>query len=391
MKRIVIVGGGIIGLSIAFELSTRAAGSVVLLEEGELGRQASWAGAGMLPPANSNTAIHPIEHLAALSNQLHPKWSKRLAEITGIDNAYRKSGSLHVASTAGEVASLFGLIDEWQTQEIDFEKVQEGELRKRFPFVHHAFGDSRSLAVFTKDAAQFDNRRHLEALIDACRKQSVEMHSGVEQIEWEVSSGSSVSRGGEVASIRIDGKELCQEIAADQFVIAAGPWSQVLAMKLGAALPMQPVRGQMVGYQLDATDPDHRAFLDGPIINEGSRYLVTRSDGRVIAGSTIEETGFECFTTEEEVSGLRRWAEHLIPSLGKSHFVDAWAGLRPATYDGFPYLGRLPGVENVWVATGHFKSGLQLSTGTSVVMADLVTGQTPSIELERFCPSRVNI
>jgi len=226
MNRIVILGGGIIGLSIAFELSCRKSGSITLIDQVAMGQRASWAGAGMLPAANQQTAIHPSEHLAALSILLHPEWSARLASITGIDNAYRQSGSLHLASTTGEVASMFGMIDEWQPQKIELEEVPPREVLKRFPFVNTAFGEQRSMAVFTPDAAQFDNRRHLEALIDACVKQSVVMRSDVKQVEWGRLIRRPEHPTDSATSLMIGGKEFHEEIVADQFVIAAGPWSQ---------------------------------------------------------------------------------------------------------------------------------------------------------------------
>ena len=154
-------------------------------------------------------------------------------------------------------------------------------------------------------------------------------------------------------------------------------------------LPMQPVRGQIALYKLDPNT--NSPLAGGPIISEGSRYLVPRVDGHIIAGATIEEVGFDCRTSVNEIADLRAWAESITDELSDETFVKSWAGLRPGTYDGFPYLGRLScldSMQNVFVATGHFKSGLHLSTGTAIVMADLLEGKNPTVDLRPFCPSR---
>ena len=112
----------------------------------------------------------------------------------------------------------------------------------------------------------------------------------------------------------------------------------------------------------------------------------------ILAGATIEEVGFECHTTEDEIAGLRGWAEGLVPQLNDSTFVKSWAGLRPGTYDGFPYLGSLEHAQfaNAFVATGHFKTGLQLSTATAIVLADLIEDKPPLVDLKPLCSSRAS-
>jgi glycine oxidase len=140
---------------------------------------------------------------------------------------------------------------------------------------------------------------------------------------------------------------------------------------------IRPIRGQIVLLQTDRATPRH-------IINDGPRYLVPRGDGRVLVGSTEEDVGFDKRTTADGVAGLLEFARTLLPALGTAQFEHSWAGLRPATADGRPYLGRIPGLENAFVAAGHFRSGLTLSPGTAVVMSQLIRDQTPSIDLAPF-------
>jgi len=138
----------------------------------------------------------------------------------------------------------------------------------------------------------------------------------------------------------------------------------------------------MILYKLDAP-------LALPIVNEGTRYVVPRDDGHVLVGATIEEAGFNESTTDEAKMTLAADAKRLVPLLTEDKIEKAWAGLRPGTHDAFPYMGRLPGCENAFVSTGHFKTGLQLSPGSAVAMADLIEGKDTLVDLTPFDPSRV--
>ncbi len=377
--RNIVVGGGVIGLSIAFELSSRGQ-NVVLIEQDKFGRKASWAGAGILMPANRETAIHPIEHLEAIGHDAHRQWSQRLLKQTGIDNGFRECGGLYLARTLGEAAALAGLLLEWGERQIEFEQLDFTEFSKRFEYLADSIVDQSTFkAVWASGESQFTNPHHVEALIAACQRLGVEM--------IEESGPASVNVSGQ----RIESVSTSQDqFTGDNFIFAAGPWTEALIEPLGVPLPMQPVRGQIAMYKVDPTVAPNGELANGPIINEGSRYLVPRTDGHILAGATIEEVGFDCQTTPSEIAGLRNWAQSVAPQLDDSTFVKSWAGLRPGTYDGFPYLGQLGQFENALVATGHFKTGLQLSTATAIVLADLIEGKNPDFELNSLSPSRVS-
>ena len=375
-QQFVILGGGIIGLSIGYELSTRGH-RVTLVDANDFASKASWAGAGMLPPSNRATAVHPYEHLEALSNQLHRQWASRLLRETEIDNGYRDCGSLYLARSSGEIASLIGAIHEWDDRQIVSQPLDRETLQRRFPLLANVFSDSPlGKAVFVPAAAQFHNPRHAQALLAACKKNGVRLLAKQQDIQVHVAQQ-------QIESIQTGSATL----SGDQFVFAAGPWTERLLSQFNVSLPMQPVRGQLALYRLNENAA--ATWADAPTINEGSRYLVPRSDGHVLAGATIEEVGFDCQTTAAEVADLRSWAESFTNELGPEHYVKAWAGLRPGTYDGFPYLGRLAGFDNAIIATGHFKAGLQTSTGTAQVIADLAEQKKTEIDLTPFSPNRV--
>ena len=160
-------------------------------------------------------------------------------------------------------------------------------------------------------------------------------------------------------------------------------WTSELLEQVDVRLPLVPVRGQMLLFKL----PE---MLWRPIINEGTRYIVPRQDGHVLVGSTTEEAGFDCRTTSEQIDDLQKLAEDLVPQLTIENRVKTWAGLRPASFDGMPFIGRLAGWDDVFVSSGHFKTGLQLSTASSVMLADEMDGVSPQISLAPFSVARMN-
>ena len=368
--KVTIVGGGVIGLSLAWEMSGRGH-VVVLVDNGRFGRKASWAGAGVLLPGNVETAIHPLEHLEAISNDLHESWSQRLHAETGIDNGYRKCGGLYVAMTPGEIATLSGSLGYWAERKIEVQPLSASSFGDRYDALRHLTESEKFLAAWMPGEAQICNPWHVNALIAACKKSSVQMMEHVKVTDFETSSD-------RLAAIHVDG----ERIETDVCVFACGAWTQKVTSSLTDCVHMVPVRGQMVLYRLQQP-------LDLPVINEGTRYIVPRSDGHVLVGATIEEVGFDESTTATAIERLSQDAQRLVPALQPDKIVNSWAGLRPGTHDGFPYMGRLPGVDNGFVSTGHFKIGLQLSSGAAVAMADLIEGKPTLVDLTPFNPSRV--
>ena len=364
-----IVGAGVIGLSIAYEFAGRGA-AVTVCDTSSAGSQASWAGAGLLPATGTN-AIHPIEQLEELSTELHHRWHRELLQETGIDNQYRQCGSVHVARSTGDTAALSGACQHWKQHDVEFEELDPQQVCRRLPGLPKATLESIRRAVWVPGEAQLRNPRHLAALIAGCRNRGVKLMESVGPIELKRGHDQRVE-------VAIDGDLL----KADNVCLAAGPWTEQLLSPLSVALPSLPVRGQIVLFKM--VRPEWTS-----IVYEGSRYLVPRDDGHVLAGATIEEVGFDTTTTEAGIEGLVEFAKSWHGQLNRDSQVKSWAGLRPATFDGFPYLGRMPMFENLFVATGHFKCGIHLSTGTAAVMADLLEERVPPIDLAPLSPARV--
>jgi glycine oxidase len=378
MDDCLIIGGGVIGLSIAYELSSHGL-RVRVIDRQQPGAEASWAGAGILPPA-SRRPQSPIEQLAELSARLHTEWAERLRDETGIDTEYRRCGgwllfvsglsSMSAASDVGNhirasVRPMDAADDVWSS--LPYDPVTFGELEAGEP----AFGEARRRgailsAAYSGEEAQLRNPGHLKALVAACRQRGVTIETGVE-VSGFWSSARHVVGAQTSAGPRYAGS----------FCITAGAWSGRLAQALGLQMPVKPIRGQMVLLQNPQPALRH-------IVNVGQRYLVPRLDGRVLVGSTEEDAGFEKRNTEEGVAGLLDFARTLIPAWKSAVVERTWAGLRPATVDGVPYLGGVPELDNLFVAAGHFRSGIYLSPATATVMSAIVRGLPAPFDLSAF-------
>lgn len=360
-----IVGGGVIGLSLAYELANHGV-TVQLIDRGPIGREASWAGAGILPPANLATAIDPLDRLRALSHQLHREWSVRLCEETGIDNGYRECGGLYLARSAGEAASLHAFAEMLRELEIEIERLSPAEVVELEPALRELAADQLRAAYSLPGEAQLRNPDHLKALRLACERRGVQILPDCGATGFECSNGRVTAVRTEVGLLH-----------ADRYCITSGAWSERLLRELGIATGIMPIRGQMVMFKCES-----RPFRR--ILNEGPRYLVPRDDGRVLVGSTEEEAGFDKSTTEQCLGELAALAKQLVPELRDAPIANSWAGLRPGTFDGFPYIGRMPGLDNAYAAAGHYRSGLHMSTGTAVVLCQLMLGDNPEVDLSPF-------
>jgi glycine oxidase len=360
-----MIGGGVIGLALARELS-RHSDRVAVLDRGPVGGEASWAGAGILPPANRETAHHALDHLRGLSYELHAQWADELRSQTGIDVGYRRCGGLYVAGSVGEVAALRGMAEICGEEGIAVQRVELADLARLEPALIPAVENRRIRACYLlPEEAQVRNPRLLRALAAACRQQGVQLLQHTEVRDLQIFDGSIQL---ETSAGPLCGRNVC---------ITSGAWTYQLLKKLQIETGILPIRGQMVMFASD------RPVLSR-IVNEGSRYLVPRDDGRLLAGSTEEEVGFDKQTTADAIADLTAFACGLVPALKTARIERAWAGLRPGSFDGFPYIGRVPRYDNVYVAAGHFRTGLYLSTGTAAVMSQLMRGETPSVNLAPF-------
>jgi glycine oxidase len=354
---VLVIGGGVIGMTTAYYLTERGV-TVSVIDKGDLGREASWAGAGILPPGTLRDDTLPLERLRVLGVQMYAQLSQQLKEQTKIDNGFMVCGGVEVLEHEGDAAS-----DEWRADGIEFEELHDPELHERFlaltPAVRRAF--------YLPGMAQVRNPRHLQALIAACGLRGVELtpNCPAQQI---------VSEAGGVMGVETPQGRL----TADKYLLSGGAWSAGLLEPLGWRPAIRPIRGQIALLKCDRS-PIHSLILCG------KRYLVPRLDGRILVGSTEEDVGFNTRTTASAIADLVEFSEAMIPSLAAVPLERTWAGLRPGSADGLPYLGAVPGCENLFVAAGHFRSGIQMAPATGTLMSELmVTGKTTAMALGAF-------
>ena len=368
MSDCLVIGGGVVGLSIAYELAVHGA-RVQVLDRAKVGREASWAGAGILPAAVFRPGDSAYDQLSGLSQQLHPEWSEKLRTETGIDNGYQQCGQVFLARDAGTQETLLQDIRQIESRGVPFDKLDAEALAELEPVLQSMTVASPDLiACNTPTAAQLRNPRHLRALAQACRNRGVTITEDAQVVGFDVQHG----------RIRV-AKTAAGNFEADQFCLASGAWTTALGEFLGTALPIKPIRGQIALVKLD--EQTLRT-----VIHEGPHYIVPRADGRVLVGSTLEDVGFDSRTTAEAITELLRFAASLAAELATAEVERCWAGLRPGGTGarGQPFIGEIPGVSNGWIAAGHFRWGLYLSPATAVVIGELLRGQTPRIELRDF-------
>jgi glycine oxidase len=358
---VIIIGGGIIGLSLAYVLAREGVQATVL-DRRELGREASWAGAGLIPPYTERLPLGPAVELRSWSAALYPALTASLYDETGIDSGYRRTGGVDVAATAAEDDDLRRAAGRWRLEGITFERMAPGD----FARVEPALSADLRVAYFLPDRAQVRNPRLLQALMRAATLRGVTLlpHQAVLGFD---------SQGDCVRAVRtVEGRRPC-----GCAVVAAGPWSAALLEGVGVHAPTPPIKGQIVLLR------SARRLL-GRIVEHGNNYLVPRDDGRVLVGATEEHAGFDYRTTPAGLRDLLGEALRLCPELGEAEVERSWAGLRPGSIDGRPYLGLAPGYRNLIVATGHRRAGLQLAPATAEVIADLVLGRPPRLDLTSF-------
>jgi glycine oxidase len=359
----IVIGGGVIGMSLAYELSGRGA-SVCVLDRQAPGREASWAGAGIVAPAIDLPDGGPAERLHSLSCRLHPRWAELLREETGIDNGYRHCGAIHLSFDEGRGAELRASADSWRMGGLAVEEIDPDHLANLEPHLRPA--RQPQAAFHVPEEAQLRNPWHMKALSAACQRRRVHIRSHVEVRQL-------LLRRGRAEGVQLDDGDL----KGDAVCVASGAWSKALLEQVGTSPHLRPIRGQIVLFSA-------KCPLLTRIVNVGHRYLVPRPDGRLLVGSTEEDVGFDKSTTAAAIEGLIHFARGLVPELGEATIEKTWAGLRPCTGDGLPYLGHVPAYENLYVAAGHYRSGITLSPGTAVVLSELIRGQEPSIDLVPF-------
>jgi glycine oxidase len=362
---VVVVGGGLIGCSLAAELARRGQ-STVVFERAEPGGEASGAAAGMLSPQADAAEPSPFFDLALESRGLYPDWARRAGEETGVDVGHRRTGLIRVlpadASPEGDAARASA---GWQrarglrVEELACEELPREIAERLDPLARRV--------LFYPDEAVVDPRRATRAAWLLAERSGARVETGTSVRRFTIERGA--CRG-----VETDAGPISSRAVVD----AAGAWA-AFDGSLPVAVPVVPVRGQIVEIRLSGRPLQ-------TVLSSEEVYLVPREDGTALVGSTLEHVGFRKEVTAGAIRQLLDAAARLCPEVTSARFVTAWAGLRPGTPDGWPLLGE-SGVEGLYLAAGHFRNGILLAPATARHMADLLTGR-PAPELSPFSVDR---
>jgi glycine oxidase len=364
-RKILIVGGGIIGLSIAEALSRRGL-KPILLEKGELGREASWAGAGSLSLKKAVLAGGVQLELSVFSLRLFERWMGLIQQESGVDPGYHLGPTLEIAFEEAEEAKLRNLFSRLQALKMEVawktgEEVRKGESEISTEVIS---------AIQMPKTGVIRPPRLLRALVTLLAKRGVVMQ------DQTVVSGFLV-RGGKVCGV----KTAFEEIGADAVVLAAGAWSGPLGDHLGIKLPVRPMRGQVAMFYSDRV-----TFQSSLTTSQIS--IVPRGDGHYHASIPSEDAGFNKNTTLQGVEAIESGAYRVAPGLRLAKMESRWAGLLPGSPDGKPFLGTVPGIEGLYLACGHFDQGYLLAPATGLLIEQTLRGEEPDIPMEPFSLNR---
>jgi glycine oxidase len=360
---VAIAGGGLIGGAIAWELA-RAGLRVGVFDKGEPGREASWAGAGILSAVPENPGTIPLVPLAKASMGLYPNFVAQVEDESGQDVGFRPYGSLQALFSANAREELSTLIALHHGLGLKTEPLRADDARQSEP----ALSEEVAAAVLRTEDASVDNRALARAVLDAARKSGVEIFSGV--------AARAISREG----TRCTGLVLENEkVPANWTIIAAGCFSAEID-GVETFAPVRPAKGQMAALRGGGLQIERVLWSD-------KIYLVPRNDGRVLAGATVEYAGFDKTVTAGAIAQILSAAIELAPAVGRACIEETWAGLRPDAPDHMPILGPTD-LDGLLMATGHFRNGIVLTPITAKLVFEWVTQQSVSVDWERFSPMR---
>jgi glycine oxidase len=338
---VIVAGGGIIGLSLAFELRKRNL-SVLLLERGEPGREASHAAAGMLSPRGGDLPA-PLQDLADASAALYPEFVQEVEDSSGIKVDLRRQGAVLLGHGLG----VDGRLSAEEQQRLEPRMAIQRE------------------ACFNQEAS-VDPRALTAALAKAALHHGVDLATGAEVLKVQT------------AAKRFEVQTAKATYSAGMVVNCCGAWSgQIGPLRL----PTRPVKGQMLSVVSEKKN------LLTHVIRGEHVYLVPRSDGRILIGATVEEAGFDKRVDPAVIKHLHQKAGELVPEMATARIHEAWAGLRPSTQDDLPILGATS-IANYFVATGHFRNGILLAPVTAKIITSVICDEAPGWAIDSFASSR---
>ncbi|WP_308388635.1 glycine oxidase ThiO [Acidithiobacillus sp. AMEEHan] len=353
---ILIIGAGVIGLSAALRLA-QAGRKVTVLDRGNLGAEASWAGGGILSPLHAWRYRTPLLRLADEGMRRYQEFANEIKDASGIDPEWQMSGMWILDSKEAPLPSdvlawgaAWGRDWQWHTAT---------QMQQLAPMLR------ADAALFCPEVAQIRNPRLLSGLIRYVMAVGVHTRDHAEVTE--------IRKTGAHWVVTADNLQFRSE----RIIISAGSWTGKVLAELGISLPVRPVRGQMLLLQ-----GQENALPQ--IVLQGGHYLVQRRDGQLLVGSTNEEVGFDKSCTPEATHELLAFAHRVFPASRSYPVTRQWAGLRPGSPDNIPFISKVPGQDGMFIASGHFRYGLTTAPITAELLADLVLDRAPRLDLAPY-------
>lgn len=361
-----IVGAGVIGLSLARVLHKKGFRKITILEKGETGKEASHAAAGMLAVQAETDKPDAFFNFCDESNKLYPQFAEELFDETGVDIELDREGTLYLAFNKADEIHLRERY-EWQKKAgLNVEKLSAVDVHKFEPFVSPDILGG----LFFPDDWQVENRKLVHALEKYCELSGIEIRENCDVKSLSIEDG------------KVTGAETATEkFRAEKTVLATGAWTSLIKAGSFRMPEIKPIRGQIVEFQTAK-----RLFQK--VIYSPRGYLVPRRDGRILIGATVEDAGFDKTISDAATGFLRENALEIAPNLANLKIHDQWIGLRPFASDALPIVGEISDVENLSVAAAHYRNGILLAPITAKVLADKIANDKDSQFLESFSPRR---
>lgn len=340
--------------------------TVTILERNRCGREASWAGAGILSPLPPWNYAEPVTRLTRLSNELYPKFIDALGQQTGIDPEYQASGMLILPGSSDTTSAGHGEIlyshkdiaEAWCARHsVTLQKLRSREMAPALA--------SDEDALWLSEICQVRNPRLLQALIASIKHSGGSIIEGAEVTDWKVERG-------RVQSVSTSSGD---EYSAACYIVTAGAWSRQLLQEYGLKLQIWPVRGQILLFKLPP------GVLSAIVLREREDfYLIPRRDGHILAGSTVEEAGFNKEATSQAREALFAKAHALLPALTEETLVGHWAGLRPGSPDNIPVIDNHPDIGNLYLNSGHYRYGVTMAPGSALLSCNMILSKPQPLD-----------
>lgn len=365
--KIAIIGAGISGLMSALELVEQGC-SVIIFDQQQAGQAASWAGGGILSPMYPWRYPHAVNQLAQYGKSLYLEWNERLKPVTGIDFEIHETGLMIFDEADFETGLNYA--QQFQEPMQQCEYLQQEQIELINPLIHSKFKH----AIYFPHIANVRNPRLLQSI-----SQYLKQHPLVEFIEHCPIEQFNIVNG-KVQSIRSQNQ---QNYFADQFIITTGAWSQRWSEQLNIDIPVQPIQGQMVLFKTP------KNWLPTMCMNK-VMYLIPRADGHVVCGSTMQNRGFDTTPNAEAQQTILEACFEIVPELADFPMVKQWAGLRPSSPNGVPYIGKIAEIDNLWANFGHFRNGLCMGPASARLLRQLILEQPTLVNPNAYSTERMS-